>query len=101
MIEWLEMLVEKTGRFSTEELDSRIGKMDEFCNNPTTQAIDIWLDSVLGGYVIEFAVDCIQSYSVVEREFFKGLCGRLLKSLNAWIKMLLREKHVMVMKFDC
>jgi hypothetical protein len=69
-------------------------------SNPTTREIDFWLDSVLGGYVTEFAVDCIQSYNVVEREFFKGPHGRFLKSLNTWIKMLLCEKHVMIMKSD-
>ena len=69
-----------------------------FVSNPTTREIDFWLDSVLGGYVTEIAVDCIQSYSVVEREFCKGLGRRLLKSLNTWIKILLCEKNTMVMK---
>jgi hypothetical protein len=40
--------------------------------NKTSHTIDYWLDSVLGGYVTEFAIDCTQSYNVVEREFFKG-----------------------------
>jgi hypothetical protein len=30
----------------------------------------------LGGYIIDFAIDCTQSYSVVERDFFKGPCRR-------------------------
>jgi hypothetical protein len=41
-------------------------------SNPTTHAVDFWLDSILGGYIIEFAVDCTQSYNVAERDFFKG-----------------------------
>jgi hypothetical protein len=69
-------------------------------SNPTTRAIDSWLDSVLGGYVTEFVVDCIQLYSVAERDLFKGPHGRFLKSLNTWIKMLLCEKNVMIMKSD-
>jgi len=62
--------------------------------------VDFWLDIILGGYIIEFAVDCIQSYCVVERDFFKGLCGRFLKSLGTWIKMLLCDKHMMIMESD-
>jgi hypothetical protein len=67
-------------------------------SNLTTQAIDFLLDSVLGDYVTKSAVDFIQSYSVVERYFFKGLCERFPKFLNTWIKMLLCEKNVMIMK---
>jgi hypothetical protein len=103
LTEWLERLVEKTGRFSvaapknwTPELVKQLNSV----SNPTTRAVDFWLDSVLGGYVTEFVVDCIQSYSVAERKNFKGLHRRFLKSLNMWIKMLLCEKHMMIMKSD-
>jgi hypothetical protein len=37
-------------------------------SNPTTPAVDFWLDSVLGGYITKFVVDCIQSYSVAEKK---------------------------------
>jgi hypothetical protein len=56
---------------------------------------------VLGGYVTEFSIDCTQSYSVVERELFKGPCGRYLKSISMWIKMLLCDKESMTMESDC
>jgi hypothetical protein len=55
-----------------------VRKLD-LVSNPTTQAVDFWLDNVLGGYVTKFAVDCIQSYSVVERDFFKGPHESFLK----------------------
>ena len=103
LTEWLERLVEKTWSFSvptpknwTHELVTHLNSV----SNPTTRAIDFWLDSVPWGYVTEFAIDFIQSYSVAERNFFKGLHGRFLKSLNTRIKMLLCEKHVMIMKSD-
>jgi hypothetical protein len=70
-------------------------------SNKTSRAVDFWLDSILGGYITEFAVDCTQSYSVAERDFFKGLCGRFMKSLGTWIKMLLCDKCVMTMESDC
>jgi hypothetical protein len=85
LTEWLERLVEKTGRFSvvasknwTPELVRQLNSI----SNPTTRAIDFWLDSVLGGYVTEFAVDCIQSYSVAERYFFKGPRGKVLEIIE-------------------
>jgi hypothetical protein len=62
--------------------------------------MDFWLDSILGGYITKFAVDCIQSYNIAERDFFKGPCGRLLKSLVMGIKMLLCDKNVMIMEYD-
>jgi hypothetical protein len=90
LTKWIERLVEKTRRFSTTrnwtlELVTQLN----FVSNPTTRAIDFWLDSLLVGYVTYFAVDCIQSYNVAERDFFKGLHGSLMKSLNMWINMLL------------
>jgi hypothetical protein len=96
--------VENTGRFSVaapRNWTSKLVRQFNYVSNLTTQAIEFWLDSVLGGYVIGFLVNCTQSYCVAEREFFKGLCERLLKSLNTWIKMCLCENNVMVMKYDC
>jgi len=49
---------------------------------------------------MEFAIDFRYSYSVVEREFFKGPCGRFLKALGTWIKMLLCDKCVIMMESD-
>jgi hypothetical protein len=55
LTDWLERLVEKIGRFSatvswnwTLELVRQLNLV----SNPATRAIDFWLDSVLGGYVI-------------------------------------------------
>ena len=72
-----------------------------FVNNQISRTNDFWLDSILGGYITKFVVDCIQSYSVAERDFFKGLCGRFMKSLGMWINMMLCKKCVMMMEFDC
>ena len=59
------------------------------------RAVDHWLDQIIGGFVTEFAVDTILSYSEAERRFLKGHRGRYIKSLKTWIKMLLCEKRVM------
>lgn len=58
-------------------------------------AIDHWLNWIIGGFITEFAVDTSASYSEAERRFLKGLRGKYVKSLNAWIKILLCEKRVM------
>jgi hypothetical protein len=53
------------------------------------------------GYITEFVVDYTHSYSVVERDLFKGPRGRFMKSLGTWINMLLCDKCVMTMESDC
>jgi hypothetical protein len=73
LTEWLERLVEKTGRFNAttpRNWTPKLVRQLNFVSNPTTRAIDFWLDSILGGYVTKFAVDCIQSYNVMEKGNF-------------------------------
>jgi hypothetical protein len=85
LIEWLEILVEKTKRYRAAMLRNwtpKLVRQLNYVSNPNTHAIDFWLDSILGGYIIKFVVDFIQLYSVAERDFFKGLRGRLMKSLG-------------------
>ena len=47
-------------------------------SNPISRATDFWVDSILQGYIIEFAVETITSYSEAERNFFEdfeeGIC---------------------------
>ena len=65
-----------------------------------SRAVNFWVDSILQGYITEFAVDTITSYSEVERNFFQGPRGRYLKSLKTWIKMFVCEKGILRMEFD-
>ena len=59
-----------------------------------TKVVDYWINSISGGFIIEFAIDTYISYSEVEHRFFKGPSGKYLNSLKTWIKMLLCEKRV-------
>ena len=43
--------------------------------------VELWIDSILGGYIMEFTVDTTKSYSEEEREIFNGPKGRFLLSL--------------------
>jgi hypothetical protein len=61
-------------------------------------AIDFWMDSVLGDYITKFAIDYTQSYSTIEREFFKGPHKGYLKLLSTLINVMLWDKGVM--KFE-
>ena len=54
----------------------------EQIDNPISRVVDFWLNSLLEGFVTEFTVDTLKAYSEAERIFFKGYCGKYLKSLN-------------------
>ena len=58
----------------------------------TSRAIELWLDSILEGYIDEFTGDTTKSYNEVEREFFNEPRGRFLLSLQLSINMLICEK---------
>ena len=61
--------------------------------------MDLWVDSILEGYITKITMDVIKSYSEVKREFFWDPIGRYLKSLKPWIKMLAWEKWILWMEY--
>jgi hypothetical protein len=67
-------------------------KKDKKVNNALLRAVDHWFDSIIVGYIIDFFVDRVDSYSQSERYFFKGPKGKFLHFLKLRIKMLLHEK---------
>jgi hypothetical protein len=69
-------------------------------NNKFTHVVDFWLDSVVAGFIIEFAVDTMKSYSAGEQEFLRGPRGRYIRSLYTSIKIMLYNKGVMMMESD-
>jgi len=56
-------------------------------SNSISRAADYWFDSILGGYITEFTIDTVKSYSAAERYFYKGPRGKYLNSLKLWTKM--------------
>ena len=64
-------------------------------SNAVSGAVDFWVDSILQGYITEFAVDTITSYSEAERNFFQGQRRRYLLSISTWIKILAYEKGIL------
>jgi hypothetical protein len=69
-------------------------------NNKFTRVVDFWLDSIVAGFIIEFEVDTMKSYSAIEKEFLHGPQGRYIQSLYISIKILLYNKGVMKMESD-
>ena len=97
LYEWLSklndnhVLRKKRNIVWTPELIQILKRVD----NPISRAVDLWLASLLEGFITEFAVDQRKSFSEAERYFFKGYRGKYLNSLNSSLKMLLHEKGVL------
>jgi hypothetical protein len=72
----------------------------ERVNNKFTCAVDFWLDNITAGFITEFAVDTMKSYTVAEKDFLKGPRGRYIRSLYTSIKILLHDKGMMTMESD-
>ena len=69
MVEWSDQLVHEITNVS----------------NTISRVVDFWVDSILQGYITEFVVDTITSYSEAERNFFQGPQRRYLLSISTWI----------------
>jgi hypothetical protein len=92
LYEWLARLADtqfeirsRTPMVWTSVLIKKVKRVD----NIVSRAVDHWFDSTIGGYIIEFVVDRVESYSQAERYFFKGPRGKILHFLKLMIKMLL------------
>ena len=72
----------------------------EKSSNKITHAIDYWIDSILSGFVTNFAINNFASYSKTKRIFFKDPRGNFMCSLKLWIKILLCEKGTLCNHVD-
>ena len=82
--EWIPVLIQQLKRVS----------------NPISRVVDFWVDNILEGYINEFVVDTITSYSEAKINFVHGPQGRYLTSLKTWINMLVCEKGILRMESD-
>jgi hypothetical protein len=64
-------------------------------DNVVSREVDHWFNITIGGYITEFFVDRVESYSQAERYFFKGPRGNVLQVLKLRLKMLLHEKNIL------
>jgi hypothetical protein len=72
----------------------------ERINKKITCKVDLWLDNIIVGFITEFVVDTIKSYTVVEKDFLRGPRERYFRSLYTSIKILLHDKCMMTMELD-
>ena len=73
--EWFLRLVTKKKKFQIREAIKWSGELVyevSSVSNPISRAFDFWVDSILQGYITEFAIDTITSYSEAKRNFFQG-----------------------------
>ena len=75
----------------TSTLIKKVKRVD----NVVTREVDHWFDSTIGGYITDFVVDRVESYSQEERYLFKGPRGKFLHFMKLKIKMLLHEKNIL------
>jgi hypothetical protein len=64
-------------------------------DNVVSRVVDLWFDIIIGGYITEFPIDRVESYSQAERYFFKGPRGKFLHFLKMKINMLFHEKNIL------
>jgi hypothetical protein len=67
-------------------------------DNAMSREIYHRFDSTIGGYIIEFSIDRVESYNQEERYFFRGSRGKFLHFLKLKIKMLLHDKNILKIK---
>ena len=64
-------------------------------DNVMEREVDHWFDSAIGGYITEFSIDKVVSYSQAKRYFFKGPKEKIFHFLKLKIKMLLHDKNIL------
>jgi hypothetical protein len=67
-------------------------------NNKFTRTVDFWLDSIVAGFITEFAIDTAKSYNATDHDFLKGPRGRYIRSFYTSINILLYNNGVMTME---
>jgi hypothetical protein len=98
LYEWLSRLVDTQFEIRsrppvvwTLTLIKKVKRVD----NVMSRVVDHWFDSIIRGYITEFVIERVESYSQAERYFFKGPRGKILHFLKLKIKMLLHEKNIL------
>ena len=96
--EWLVGLASRRTNYQTREINDWSNQLVQeitSVSNVVSRAVDFWVDSILQGYIIDFAIYTITLYSEVEQDFFQGPRRRYLLSISTWIKLLGYEKGLL------
>ena len=52
-------------------MEQSVGSRDNSVSNTISRVVDFWVDGILQGYITEFAVDTITSYSEARKKYSK------------------------------
>jgi len=62
--------------------------------------MDVWFESVLEGYIVDFIVEVRVSYTTVQRKLLKGPRGIFIWSLPLSINMIMCDHEVLPAELD-
>ena len=83
--EWLSKLATQQRNFQggePKEWDPHLVERLKRVGNLVSRDVDFWIDSIFEGYITEFVVDTITSYSEAEHKFFQGPRSRYMLPLK-------------------
>ena len=95
--EWLSRRERRQTKFHRKEAVEWSAQLIHELNsvsNPISRDVDFWVNNILQGYITEFTVETITSYSETKSNFFQGAQRRYVLSISTWIKMLVYEKVI-------
>jgi hypothetical protein len=98
LYEWLARLEDTQFEIRSRPLvvwTSTLIKKVKRVDNVMSRVVDNWFDSTIGGYITDFSIDKVESYSQAKIYLFKGPRGEFLHFLKLNIKMLLHEKNIL------
>jgi hypothetical protein len=98
LYEWLARLADTQFEIRSRPLvvwTSVLIKKVKRVDNVVSRVVDHWFDRTIRGYIIEFSIDRVESYSQAERYFFKEPREKILHFLKLKIKMLWHEKNIL------
>lgn len=72
----------------------------EMVRNKISRTIDFWFESVIEGYIVEFAIKSTVYFTIAKRKFLKVPRGIFISSFSLLIKMLLYAHDVLPLEFD-
>ena len=67
--EWIAIIAQKNKCFKATPTIWNVVSINRLksVSNSISSAIDFWFDSIIGGYITEFAIDTVKPYSAAER----------------------------------
>jgi hypothetical protein len=79
--------------------DGNIAQLERV-NNKFTHVVDFWLDNITAGFITDFAVDIMKSYTDGEKYLLRGTRRRYIRFVYMLIKILLHDKGMITIESE-